>query len=57
MNIVTSHHKQRVEYFDFPAITDFLGKYSEQLNTMIKSVLSDNLSSEGGRLVVVRDWG
>ena len=43
---------------DFPAITNLLGRYkdnSEQLNTMIKSVLSENLSSEGGMLVV--DWG
>ena len=70
MDIVTSHHKlmadvalllrtiQRIENFDFPSITNFLCRYkdnSEQLNTMIKSVLSENLSSEGGMLVV--DWG
>jgi len=68
-DIVTSHHKlmadvalllrtiQKIENFDFPAITNFLSRYkeySEQLNSMIKAVLSEDLSSEGGRLVVER---
>ena len=41
----------------FPATTSFLSRYreySEQLNNMIKSVLSKDLSSEGGRMVVKR---
>ena len=29
-------------------------EYSEQLNNMIKAILSEDLSSEGGRLVVER---
>jgi len=68
-DIVTSHHKlmadvalllrtiQRIENFDFPAISNFLSRYkeySEQLNSMIKTVLSEDLSSEGGRMVVER---
>ena len=50
---------QRIENSNFPAITNLLGRYkdnSEQLNTMIKSVLSENLSSEGEGLWL-RDWG
>ena len=68
-DIVTSHHKlmadvalllhtiRRIDNFEFPAITAFLGRYkeySEQLNNMIKAILSEDLSSEGGRLVVER---
>jgi hypothetical protein len=47
----------RIEHFDFLAITNFLSRYKEysgQLNTMLRSILSEDLSNEVGGVVVKR---
>ena len=71
-DIVTGHHKlmtdvalllktiQKIENFEFAALNNFLAKYkeySEQLNTIIKIVLSEDMSADGGRVIIERlDW-
>ena len=66
-DIITSHHKlmtdvalllrtiQKIENFEFAALNNFLSKYkeySDQLN--LKIVLSEEISSEGGRAIIER---
>ena len=68
-DIITSHHKlmtdvalllrtiQKIENFEFAALNNFLSKYkeySDQLNLIIKIVLSEEISSEGGRAIIER---
>jgi len=71
-DIVTGHHKlmtdvalllktiQKIENFEFAALNNFLTKYkeySEQLNTIIKIVLSEDISADAGRMIIERlDW-
>ena len=71
-DIVTAHHKlmtdvalllrtiQKIDNFEFAALNTFLGRYkeySEQLNGVIKIVLSEDISAEGGRVIIDRlDW-
>ena len=66
-DIVTAHHKlmtdvalllktiQKIENFDFPALNKFLAKYkdySDQLNLIIKIVLSEEMAVDGGRMIL-----
>ena len=66
-DIVTAHHKlmtdvalllktiQKIENFEFPALNTFLAKYkdySEQLNLIIKIVLSEDMAVDGGRIIL-----
>ena len=68
-DIITSHHKlmtdvalllrtiQKIENFEFAALNNFLSKYkeySDHLNLIIKIVLSEEISSEGGRAIIER---
>ena len=68
-DIVTSHHKlmtdvalllrtiQKIENFEFAALNNFLVKYkdySELLNVIIKVVLSEDMSSDSGRVIIER---
>ena len=66
-DIVTSHHKlmtdvalllktiQKIEHFEFAALSEYLQRYksfSECLSMIIKVVLSEDMSAEGGRKAV-----
>ena len=68
-DIVTCHHKlmtdvalllrtiQKIENFEFAALTTFLGRYkdfSEHLSLIIKVLLSEDISADGGRVVIDR---
>ena len=68
-DIVTSHHKlmtdvalllktiQKIDNFEFPTLNNFLAKYkdySEQLNLIIKIVLSEEMAVESGRMILER---
>ena len=46
---------QKIENFEFPALNNFLAKYkdySEQLNLIIKIVLSEEMAVDGGRIIL-----
>lgn len=68
-DIVTAHHKlmtdvalllrtiQKIDNFEFAALNTFLGRYkdfSEHLSLVIKVLLSEDISADGGRVVIDR---